>query len=235
MDILLNAPVKGKGRVEERKFGSLVDYFLFGLRSARDFSAVATQLGNFCHCTMTMLHSFSLSKEKLQARFPMAFAQFDFRGLPNPMSEMSVDKLNMVLFQNRTMNFDKSKSSKSKKGSNGTMDFVDDVLGCYAVNNRGVYLRRSKLHDVDYFVMIYAKKEKDAGHFAKFMQTFPLELTDYSDYIREQSPLLIPVEQSEQKNPTADVLLLRSVFDYAEWQIDDTMDRIRKNPRFVRA
>ena len=214
---------KGKEVVVKREFGRFVDYFLFGLQSDSSFLPIATQLGVFFHCTLTMLKKFSTTIGDYNAQFPLAFTQFNFHKELNSPEDLSVDRLNLLLFQNKTTEFDKSKSPIAQKGNGKTFDFVDDTLGCYAVNSRGIYLRRSKIRDVDYFVMGYTKKGKDISPFLNFLQKFPRQLEDFSEYIIHPS------------KTTADVVLLRNLFFYAEAQIDETMKKNAENSRFVRA
>lgn len=156
-------------------FGEFVDYYLFALKSSKTFTQIAVSLGEMCNCTFTQMNDFICPNDPMQSHFKMAYSQF---GSPNASFncfDTDIEKVNFVLFQNRTTDFDLSKGPSELADTTGMFPFSNEGLTCYALNSSGLCVNRVKgFNDFDYFVFIYAKKDYDAEKFFSFFKNQPI-------------------------------------------------------------
>lgn len=152
-------------------FGEFVRYYLFALKSPKTFTQLAVTLGEMCNCTFTQMNDFISPNDPMQARFKMAYAQYGSPNAPFNCFETDIEKVNFVLFQNRTTDFDVSKGPSELADTAGMFPFSNEGLTCYALNSSGLCINRAKsFNDFDYFVFFYAKKDCDAEKFFPFFK-----------------------------------------------------------------
>ena len=113
----------------------------------------------------------------------MVYAQYDTPMDDGTFAQDPVDRINFVIFQNRAINFDKAKSGLSRESYNGAFPFIDDDCFCHAFSPDGVKIHKCAPTDfADYYLMIFAKKNRDAdklaAHVAGFKDLFIRNLTD---------------------------------------------------------
>lgn len=150
-------------------FGEFVRYYLFALKSPKTFTQLAVTLGEMCNCTFTQMNDFISPNDPMQARFKMAYSQYGSPNAPFNCFETDIEKVNFVLFQNRTTDFDVSKGPSELADTADMFPFSNEGLTCYALNSSGLCINRAKgFNDFDYFVFIYAKKDCDAEKFFPF-------------------------------------------------------------------
>lgn len=158
-------------------FGEFVDYYLFALKSPKTFTQIAVSLGEMCNCTFTLMNDFISPNDPMQARFKMAYSQFGSPHATFNCFDTDIEKVNVVLFQNRTTNFDVSKGPSELADTAGMFPFFNEGLTCYALNSSGLCINHAKgFNDFDYFVFIYAKKDRDAEKFFSFFKELNLML-----------------------------------------------------------
>ena len=150
-------------------FGEFVRYYLFAIKSPKTFTQLAVTLGEMCNCTFTQMNDFISPNDPMQARFKMAYSQYGSPNAPFNCFETDIEKVNFVLFQNRTTDFDVSKGPSELADTADMFPFSNEGLTCYALNSSGLCINRAKgFNDFDYFVFIYAKKDCDAEKFFPF-------------------------------------------------------------------
>ena len=150
-------------------FGEFVRYYLFAIKSPKTFTQLAVTLGEMCNCTFTQMNDFISPNDPMQARFKMAYSQYGSPNAPFNCFETDIEKVNFVLFQNRTTDFDVSKGPSELSDTAGMFPFSNEGLTCYALSSSGLCINRAKgFNDFDYFVFIYAKKDCDAEKFFPF-------------------------------------------------------------------
>ncbi len=152
-------------------FGEFVRYYLFALKSPKTFTQLAVTLGEMCNCTFTQMNDFISPNDPMQARFKMAYSQYGSPNAPFNCFETDIEKVNFVLFQNRTTDFDVSKGPSELADTADMFPFSNEGLTCYALNSSGLCINRARgFNDFDYFVFIYAKKDCDAEKFFPFFK-----------------------------------------------------------------
>ena len=152
-------------------FGEFVRYYLFAIKSPKTFTQLAVTLGEMCNCTFTQMNDFISPNDPMQARFKMAYSQYGSPNAPFNCFETDIEKVNFVLFQNRTTDFDVSKGPCELGDTAGMYLYSNEDLTCYALNSSGLCINRAKgFNDFDYFVFIYAKKDCDAEKFFPFFK-----------------------------------------------------------------
>lgn len=199
----------------KNSFGDSMDYFLFGVHSSADFSqAMDFFIRNF-HANMVHLEDFSVEGHPLNAKFPMAYALFDLCGFADDQPENLMDFLSVVLFQNRAKSFDKPQEKKNPDSYDmfsEEPELESNDLTCFALNKNGLCLQNWALADVDYLVIIFSKKDRDAVDFANYFNTFPINKANLTSFIRFDSPQLT-------KKILPQIYFVRSISDYAQREI----------------
>ncbi|MCQ2263329.1 MAG: hypothetical protein MJZ70_03520 [Bacteroidales bacterium] len=191
---------QGRSVLDQRAyFGSQFDYYMYGLNTKTEFMAVINDLATRCHCVFTLLPALSLSNEATTANFPLAFAQFDMRGPDEGSSSDYLEKLNIVIFQNFTEDF----HHVIPATPDGTISFAEEKplpKFCYALNSMGLCLCSWKLHDMPFFLYIFAQKGKDAADFVSFFENQSLQKVNLTHLIREEH-----TQFSDKQRPTKTV------------------------------
>lgn len=167
-----STPKKTENLIKTKSnFGEFVRYYLFALKSPKTFTQLAVTLGEMCNCTFTQMNDFISPNDPMQARFKMAYSQYGSPNAPFNCFETDIEKVNFVLFQNRTTDFDVSKGPSELADTADMFPFSNEGLTCYALNSSGLCINRARgFNDFDYFVFIYAKKDCDAEKFFPFFK-----------------------------------------------------------------
>ena len=163
--------------VTSRIFGNMVDYFLFSVKTKDSLFTLAERLSDHCNCRFAMMPTMRVAESEecpMRPEFRMLYAQYEATGLEDSFVMDPVDRLNIVLFQNRAVSFDKSKSALAETDYNGVFPFIDDGCDCFAFSPQGVYVGRCTPADfADYYLMVFAKKNNDADLLAAHIANLP--------------------------------------------------------------
>lgn len=190
------AKKRGKPSKSNNLFGSDVDYFLFSTRTKADIFPFAEQLAAHCSCHFNMMPLLKIPESKICKMLPefrMMYAQYEPPVSGNTFARDPVDCINMVIFQNKAVRFDKAKSGLSKEDYNGAFPFIDEDCFCHAFSPDGVKIHKCEPTDfADYYLLLFSKKnnntDKLAAHIAKYKDLFFRNLTDelYSENPRNK-------------------------------------------------
>ncbi|MBP5401073.1 MAG: hypothetical protein J6Y35_05525 [Bacteroidales bacterium] len=199
--------------VSSRIFGNMVDYFLFSVKTKDTLFTLAERLSDHCNCRFSMMPPMRVAESEecpMRPEFQMLYAQYEATGLEDCFVMDPVDRLNIVLFQNRAISFDKSKSALAETDYNGVFPFIDEGCDCFAFSPQGVCIGKCTPADfADYYLMVFSKKNNDADLLASHLAKIP----DYT--ITDCTPNLFKTS-SATKIFSA---FFRSVFANAENQI----------------
>ncbi|MBQ4355622.1 MAG: hypothetical protein II757_03060 [Bacteroidales bacterium] len=203
-------------------FGSTFDYFLFGLRSNGTLLDIMNAVSDRVSCVFTLLPYLQLMHDQLTAKFPLAFTQFEMRGPTIGSSIDYTERLNIVLFQNFTEDFEVLSETTAPTLFDGNLSFEndDEVASsyCYALNKVGRRLCSWGLRDMPYLLYIFSKKDKDAADFREFVSTLDMEKYDLTDLIREEH-LQYTDKQRQTKKLPEHINLIRAIVSQAERKI----------------
>ena len=184
----------GKNSIFISTFGSDVDYFLFSARAKVTIYELAMQLSEYCGCSFNMMPLLKIPESDLCRMLPefrMMYAQYAPPVSDSTFARDPVDYVNLVIFQNRAVNFDKSKSGLAREDYNGAFPFIDDECFCHAFSPDGVKIHKCAPTDfADYYLLVFAKKnmnaDKLAAHIARFKDVL---IRDLSNELYEEKPV----------------------------------------------
>lgn len=166
----------GKTIVSSRIFGNKVDYFLFSIKTSDSLFTLAEHLSDHCNCRFAMMPTMRVAESEecpMRPEFRMMYAQYASTDIEDCFVMDPVDRLNIVLFQNQAVSFDKSKSALAETDHNGAFPFIDDC-DCFAFSPQGVCVGRCTPADfADFYIMVFAKKHNDADLLAEHITTMP--------------------------------------------------------------
>lgn len=166
----------GKTIVSSRIFGNKVDYFLFSIKTSDSLFTLAEHLSDHCNCRFAMMPTMRVAESEecpMRPEFRMMYAQYAATDIEDCFVMDPVDRLNIVLFQNQAVSFDKSKSALAETDHNGAFPFIDDC-DCFAFSPQGVCVGRCTPADfADFYIMVFAKKHNDADLLAEHITTMP--------------------------------------------------------------
>ncbi len=97
----------GKETVQTLTFGQSVDYYAFATNSGLSFYEFISAISLHLNVIMSMSDDYCLEKDPMQAHFKMSFAQMKANYEDDEVATNTVDKINLVVMQNVTDNFDK--------------------------------------------------------------------------------------------------------------------------------
>ena len=151
-------------------FGNDVDYFLFSTRTKVSIFTLAEQLADHCGCHFNLMPVLRIPDSDvchMLPEFRMMYAQYKTPMADGTFAQDPVDHINFIIFQNQAIYFDKSKSGLAREDYNGAFPFIDDDCFCHAFSSEGVKIHKCASADfADYYLMIFAKKNKDADKLA---------------------------------------------------------------------
>lgn len=198
-------------------FGNDVDYFLFSIRAKSTIFSIADYLADYCGCRFNMMPLLKIPESKVCKMLPefrMLYAQYAPPVMDTTFAQDPVDRLNIVIFQNRAVAFDKSKSGLSRESYNGAFSFIDDECFCHAFSPDGIRIHKCASADfADYYLMVFAKKNKNADKLAERIASIKdLTIKDLTDELFNEKP-------SNENIPN----FFRAIFAMAENQIRQLM------------
>ena len=207
----------GKTTSVVNTFGNDVDYFLFSTRAKVSIFSFAAQMAEYCGCHFNMMPILTIPDSDvchMLPEFRMMYAQYEPPVDDGTFAQDPVDRINFVIFQNRAVRFDKSKSGLAREDYNGAFPFIDDECFCHAFSPDGVKIHKCAPTDfADYFLLIFAKKNKNAdllaAHIAKYKGLFMRDLS-------KELYIKTPVNENIPK-------FFRAIFANAEIQIRQLM------------
>jgi hypothetical protein len=161
--------------VSSRVFGNKVDYFLFSVKTKDSLFTLADRLSDHCNCRFAMMPTMRVAESEecpMRPEFRMMYAQYAATDIEDCFVMDPVDRLNIVLFQNKAVSFDKSKSALAETDHNGAFPFIDDGCDCFAFSPQGVCVGKCTPADfANFYIMVFAKRHNDAdllaAHIAK--------------------------------------------------------------------
>ena len=167
-------------------FGNDVDYFLFSARAKMSIFTLAGLLADHCGCRFHLMPLLTIPKSNLCPMLPefqMMYAQYESPITESTFVQDPVDCINLVIFQNRAVRFDKSKSGLALEDHNGAFPFIDDDCFCHAFSPEGVKIHKCAPTDfADYYLLIFAKKnkyaDKLAAHISRLKEILIRNLSD---------------------------------------------------------
>ena len=163
--------------VSSRLFGNMVDYFLFSVKTKDTIFTLAERVSDHCNCRFAMMPTMKVDESAecpMRPEFRMLFAQYEPTGLEDCFVVDPVDRLNIVLFQNMAISFDKSRSALAETDHNGAFPFIDEGCDCYAFSPQGVHVGKcTPAEFADYYLMVFAKKNSDANLLASHVSQLP--------------------------------------------------------------
>jgi len=156
-------------------FGGLVDYFLFSVRTSASLFALAGALAEHCHCRFSTMENIKITQDEqcpMEPEFRLLYAQFDVDNFIGSYACDPVDRLNILLFQNRAVTFDKTKTRLVNTDYNGTFSFIDDGCECCAFSKKGINVVQCN-HDYcgDFYILVFSKKNQGADKLAAHIAT----------------------------------------------------------------
>lgn len=198
-------------------FGNDVDYFLFSIKRKSTIFEIAGQLADYCGCRFSMMPLLKIPESKackMLPEFRMLYAQYAPPVLDTTLAQDPVDLINVVIFQNRAVAFDKSKSGLSRESYIGAFSFIDDDCFCHAFSPDGIKINKCSPADfADYYLMVFAKKNKNADKLAEHIAK--IEVMPIRDLTSE-----LYAEKTENEDIPK---FFRALFAMAENQIRQLM------------
>lgn len=176
----------GKSSNIDNTFGNDVDYFLFSTRTKASIFTLAEQLSDYCGCRFSLMPVLRIPDSDvchMLPEFRMMYAQFEPPVNDGTFAQDPVDRINLIIFQNCAVHFDKSRSELAREDHNGAFPFIDEDCFCHAFSPDGVKIHKCAPTDfADFFLMIFAKKNKNADglatHIAKYKELFMRNLSN---------------------------------------------------------
>lgn len=198
-------------------FGTSVDYFLFSLKSKDSIYRVADQLADHCNCHFSMLPIMKVEESaqcKMSPEFQLLHAQYANNNFEEGCVIDPVDRLNIILFQNKALRFNKAKSILAKTDRNGVFSFIDDGCECHAFSHQGVRIGKcTRENFAEFYLMVFAKKMKGADKLSQHIAQFPgAVLTDLTQDLYNM-----------EAKPKSIAYFFRSVLAFSENQIRQMM------------
>jgi hypothetical protein len=159
-------------------FGNYNTYRIFALRSELPGFSFANKLGKTFDVSFTVLPDFDYASNKLSAQFAVFYAEFTQQ-----------ESIHCLLLENKTeTNQQELFDSKTVKNSH-LLNYSLFEESLYLFNNNGYSCFQSNFADMDYLLLLFAKKNIDKNIFSQFLKnTTPFKPEDVTYIIeREQT------------------------------------------------
>lgn len=140
-------------------FGTYNTYRIFALQSELSVFPFANQLGQAEYTTFTVLPDFEYNLNQLSAQFTVFYAEY-----------CQKESIHCLLLENKAIiNQEKPSVSKSeKKLPFQSYSLFDEYL--YLFNNQGLRCFDLEFADIDYLLLLFAKKNIENESFSQFLQ-----------------------------------------------------------------
>jgi hypothetical protein len=160
-------------------FGTCNTHRIFALQSEYSVFPFANQLGKAENRTFTFLHDFDYHSIQYSACFSVFYADY----APH-------ESIHCLLLQNKAIINNQEELFVSKAEKNlrfQTLSLFDEYL--YLFNNQGLRCFDAPLENIDYLLLLFAKKDIDNEMFLQFIQNLsPFHAIDVSYLLeREQT------------------------------------------------
>jgi hypothetical protein len=160
-------------------FGTYNTYQIFALQSELSAFPFANQLGKAANTTFTILHGFDFQSNQYSACFSVFYAAYSQQ-----------EAIHCLLLQNRASINNQEEHFVSKAEKNlrfQTLSLFDEYL--YLFNNQGLRCMDAPLQNIDYLLLLFAKKDIEKEIFSQFKKNIsPFHATDVSFLLeREQT------------------------------------------------
>jgi len=158
-------------------FGVYNTYKIFALKSETSIIPFANKLGKIQHTTFTILPGFEYNTDKFFAVFSVFYAEYSQQ-----------ESIHCLLLENKAVIDNQQElfiSKAEQKLSFQTLSLFDEYL--YLFNKQGFRCFDFELEDIDYLLLVYAKKEIDNEIFLQFLRNMePLKAKDISFMLKRE-------------------------------------------------
>ena len=158
-------------------FGAYNTYKIFALQSELSTFTFANQLGQATHATFTMLPGFEYNSDRFSALFSVFYAVYSH-----------LEPVHCLLLENKAVISNQHEIFVSKAEQNlsfQTLSLFEEYL--YLFNKQGLRCFDMKHEDMDYLLLLFAKKEIDKGLFSQFSKNLePYKAQDVSYLLKKE-------------------------------------------------
>jgi hypothetical protein len=158
-------------------FGAYNTYRIFALQSELPTFMFANQLGQAAQTAFTMLPGFEYNSDRFSALFSVFYAVYSQQ-----------ESIHCLLLENKAAISNQNEIFVSKAEQNlsfQTLSLFDEYL--YLFNRQGLRCFDMKFDDMDYLLLLFAKKEIDKEMFAQFFKSIePFKVQDVSYLLKKE-------------------------------------------------
>ncbi|MCL2290096.1 MAG: hypothetical protein FWC34_05240 [Bacteroidetes bacterium] len=157
-------------------FGTYNTYRIFALQSGLSIFPFANKLGQAERTTFTILPDFEYTSNQISARFAVFYAEY-----------FQKEPIHCLLLENKMLiNPEERLVSKTEKKLTFQTGFLFDEW-LYLFNNQGLRCFDSAFADMDYFLLLFAKKNIENDMFLQFLENISsFKATDISYLLEGQ-------------------------------------------------
>jgi hypothetical protein len=166
-------------------FGTYNTYRIFAMRSELSAFPFANQLGEAEHTTFTILPGFEYNSDKFSALFSVFYAEYSQQ-----------ESIHCLLLENKAAIANQQEifiSKAEQKLSFQTLSLFEEYL--YLFNKQGFRCFDFDLEDIDYLLLLFAKKDIENEMFMQFLKNIALFKAKDISYIikREQTSIQMKI------------------------------------------
>ena len=158
-------------------FGAYNTYRIFALQSELSTFPFANKLGKAVQTTFTILPDFEYESKKFTAQFSVCYAEYS-----------QEESIHLLLLENKTVKFNQQDhfvSKSEKKLPFQTLSLFEEWL--YLFNKQGLHCFDLKLENVDYLLLLFAKKDIENDIFSQLLKNItPFYAKDISFIIEKE-------------------------------------------------
>ena len=158
-------------------FGTYNTYKIFALQSELPTFMFANQLGQAAQTTFTILPAFEQNMDRYSALFSVFYAVYSQQ-----------ESIHCLLLENKAAISNQQELFVSKAEQNlsfQTLSLFEEHL--YLFNRQGLRCFEMPLEDMDYLLLLFAKKEIDHEMFSRFFKSLePFKAQDVSYLIKKE-------------------------------------------------
>jgi hypothetical protein len=156
-------------------FGNYNTYRIFVLRSDIPGYNFANKLGKTLNVSFTVLPDFDYASNKLSARFSVFYAEYERQ-----------ESIHCLLLENKTeTNQQELFDSKTVKNLH-LLNYSLFEESLYLFNNNGYSCFQSNFADMDYFLLLFAKKNIEKELFSQFLKNITSFKAEDISYLLER-------------------------------------------------
>jgi len=156
-------------------FGTYNTYRIFALQSDLSIFSFANKLGQLLNTSFTVLQDYEYVSNKLSAKFATFYAEYEQQ-----------ESIHCLILENKTeTNQQELLVSKTGKQAH-LLNYSLFVEPLYLFNNQGLYCVEMPMANIDYFLLLFAKKSIENEVFLQLTKhIFPFKAKDIS-YLLEK-------------------------------------------------